>query len=145
VPDAASQPAVFDTNILASAFTSPRGAPRALLEYALHGDVQLVTSPALLDEFEDCLVDVFRYERRMAAATRSAIEDIALVVEPASVPQVCRDPDDDHVLAAGVTGRAEYIVTRDKDLLTLGSYEGIPIVEPAPFLHLVRERLQAPD
>ena len=142
MPDAASQPAVFDTNILASAFTSPRGAPRALLEYALHGDVQLVTSPALLDKFEDCLVEV-RYERRMAAATRSAIEDIALVVEPASVPQVCRDPDDDHVLAAGVTGRAEYIVTRDKDLLTLGSYEGIPIVEPAPFLHLVRERLQA--
>ena len=46
-------------------------------------------------------------------------------------------------LAAGVTGRAEYIVTRDKDLLSLGSYEGIPIVEPAPFLHLVRERLQA--
>ena len=39
------------------------------------------------------------------------------------------DPDDDHVLAAAVTGAADLIASGDKrDLLSLGSYQGIPTV-----------------
>ena len=42
---------------------------------------------------------------------------------------VLADPDDDHVLAAALTGAADLIATGDKrDLLPLGSYQGIPIV-----------------
>ena len=37
--------------------------------------------------------------------------------------------NDDHVLAAALTGAADLIATGDKrDLLPLGSYQGIPIV-----------------
>ncbi len=55
---------------------------------------------------------------------------IAVVVSPQAVPRVVpTDPDDDHVLAAALAGAADIIASGDKrDLLPLGSYQGIPIV-----------------
>ena len=64
---------------------------------------------------------------------RSELESTAEVVTPARVPRVVRDPDDDQVLAAAVEGRAEAIVTGDRDLLDLGSHAGIQILAPARF------------
>jgi putative PIN family toxin of toxin-antitoxin system len=49
----------------------------------------------------------------------------------------CRDPDDDWVLATGLAGEAEAIVTGDDDLLVLGSYRGIPILSPRQFIERV--------
>jgi putative PIN family toxin of toxin-antitoxin system len=52
---------------------------------------------------------------------------------------VAQDPDDDYVLARAVQGGAEYIVTGDSDLLTLGKYRGISIVTPADFVNILVE------
>lgn len=39
------------------------------------------------------------------------------------------DPDDDHVIAAAITGQADLIASGDKrDHLPMGSFQGIPIV-----------------
>ena len=57
----------------------------------------------------------------------------ATLVVPATMPAVCRDPDDDKFLAAALEGAAGYIVSEDGDLLELGSYEGIPIVTAQSF------------
>jgi len=48
--------------------------------------------------------------------------------------QVCRDPDDDNILAAAVSGKCDCIITGDKDLLVLKEYEGIDIFSPRDFL-----------
>lgn len=50
---------------------------------------------------------------------------------------VCRDPNDDRVLEVAVNGQAEAIITGDKDLLSLGPYEGIEIIDPARYLSRV--------
>ena len=47
--------------------------------------------------------------------------------------RVCRDPDDDQILATAVAARADCLVTGDTDLLVLDRYAGIPIVRPADF------------
>jgi hypothetical protein len=51
-------------------------------------------------------------------------------VAPQAVPRVVSsDPDDDHVLAAALAACADLIASGDRrDLLPLGSYEGIPII-----------------
>ncbi len=69
-------------------------------------------------ELEECLLEIFHFERLAAAATCEAIERLATMVEPIAVPAVCRDPDDDQVLAAALTGGVTHLVTRDKDLLS---------------------------
>ena len=55
-------------------------------------------------------------------------------VTPQRRIMACRDPKDDIVLEVAVTGRADFIVTGDNDLLVLHPFEGIPIIGPAEFL-----------
>jgi putative PIN family toxin of toxin-antitoxin system len=134
---------VLDTNIIVSAILSERGAARALLNLAREGAVDLVISPVLLEELEEVLE---RFMSRDAATEiRSAMEEIAYVIEPEFVPAITRDPDDNHVLAAAVTARVRYLVTRDQDLLSVGSHGGVVILEPAPALHRIRAALEEAD
>ncbi len=60
---------------------------------------------------------------------------LAEIVQPAVVPEhVIRDPKDQIVLGCAVGGQADYIVSGDKDLLTLERYENIPIITATGFL-----------
>jgi uncharacterized protein len=54
------------------------------------------------------------------------------VIDVAPLPQpVCRDPDDDEVLALAAAASADLIVSGDNDLLVLDQFEGVPIVNAA--------------
>jgi len=56
---------------------------------------------------------------------------LCLGVLPASVPRVViADPDDDHVIAAALAAQAEIILSGDRHLLELGSYQNIRILNP---------------
>jgi len=63
--------------------------------------------------------------------------NVAIVVEPEIVPQVVRDPDDDHVLACALAAQADLIATGDTDLLDINAYRNISIVTPAEALRRV--------
>lgn len=122
---------LLDTNVLISAILF-RGLPRSLLDRAIRGELDLVTSPVLLDELERILTDRFQVPSELARLARSELEILAEAVVP-DVPAVSRDPDDDQVLAAAIVGEVEAIVTRDRDLLVLESHRGIAILSPAEF------------
>ena len=47
---------------------------------------------------------------------------------------VRRDPEDDKFLECAVAGRAEYLMTGDRDLREFGSYRGITILTVGGFL-----------
>ena len=51
---------------------------------------------------------------------------------------IVRDPNDDMILTCAVAGTADSVVTRDDDLLSLETYEGITIVTPEAFLAFLR-------
>ena len=50
------------------------------------------------------------------------------------IVDTCRDPKDDKFLACAVEGHAHYLVTGDKDLLTIRRYRGVAVVNPGQFL-----------
>lgn len=128
--------AVIDTNVLIAALLW-RGPPHALLEHVRAGTVSLVSSPAPLAEradvigrskFDAILTKANTSRERSLAEVRQLLE----VIEPPPLPQpVCRDPDDDQVLALALAAKAELIITGDDDLLSMRSFEGIPIIPPA--------------
>jgi predicted nucleic acid-binding protein len=46
-------------------------------------------------------------------------------------------PEDDQILAAAVSAKAEYLVTGDKKLQQLGTYQGVRVISPRAFLDLL--------
>ncbi len=123
---------LLDTNVLIAAFIA-RGTCSELLEHCARNHT-LVTSKPLLRELEEKLAGKFGYARQETRDVLALLQGKMEVVEPASLnPPVCRDPDDDVVLATALTGTCDCIVTGDKDLLVLEQFREIPILVPAEF------------
>jgi putative PIN family toxin of toxin-antitoxin system len=128
---------VLDTNVLVSALHFG-GRPRRLLDDVLRGDHTLVIGAAILGELEAVLVETCGWASDRAAAVRAELDAIAEVVTPVEVPRVCRDPDDDQILAIAVIGTVDALVTGDADLLALGAHGGVNISSIADFEVLAR-------
>jgi putative PIN family toxin of toxin-antitoxin system len=62
------------------------------------------------------------------------------VVMPTSTPTVCRDPDDDKLFACALEGRADYIVSEDRDVLAVARYEGIRTMSASDFIILLESQ-----
>jgi uncharacterized protein len=127
---------VADTNVLVSGLLW-RGAPHTILELARSGALTLLSSPALYAELAEVL-ERPKFRRILEAAqvkTQSLLRQVERLVEIVEAPPLprpmSRDADDDTVLALALAARADLIVTGDRDLLSLGSYDGIPILDPA--------------
>jgi putative PIN family toxin of toxin-antitoxin system len=78
---------------------------------------------------------------RLGLSSAAILNDLQLLAElvtpvPLSMP-VCRDPDDDAVLAVALSAQADLIVSGDADLLDLREYQGIPIVTAAEALRII--------
>lgn len=58
-------------------------------------------------------------------------------VEISGTLKACRDPKDDMILETALRGRADAVITGDRDLLVLHPFESIPILTPARWLERV--------
>ena len=133
---------VPDTNVIVSALIWG-GMPYRLLEAAVADDIELYTSPDLMTELRNLLAR--RHLAARFAQQRSSVEqavrfyeELAIAVSPLATPAaVPRDADDDHVVAAALAANSEVLVSGDRDLLSLGSYEGLRIVTVAKALEMI--------
>ena len=121
---------VFDTNVYISAALYGRLAER-VLELASANKVTLITSEVILEKLYEKLIDKLVWSENQVQLFLATIRDLAEVLEPdfelAVVPD---DPDDNRIIECAIAGNAGLIVTYDKDLLRLQSYEGVGIITP---------------
>lgn len=134
--------AVLDTNVVLSGLLW-HGTPHALLDRVREGTLTFISSPALLAELAEAIARP-KFDAILARSNtsreRSLVEarELTEVIAPPPLPEpVCRDPDDDAVLALGVAANVDFIVSGDKDLLDLKTFLGIAIVTPAEALRLI--------
>ena len=134
---------VLDTNLVFSALLW-RGATHQLLNALRdHPTAQLCSSTALLEELSDIhtrpaatkqLALIGKTPRDVLADYLTIIE----LVEPQPLPApVCRDPDDDQVLACALATEATLIISGDGDLLDLVTFRSIPILPAAQALQFI--------
>jgi uncharacterized protein len=136
--------AVLDSTILVSAFLTPGGAADAVLQGGMEDrfrcylaaesiaeTTRRLLAPRLQQRYAYTAADVgvFALTLRASFTVFSALPPLSGIV---------RDPNDDMILACAVAAAAEYVVTRDLDLLSLGTYAGIAIMTPEAFLAFLR-------
>lgn len=123
---------VADTNTVVSALLWG-GPPAAVLAAARERRITLFTSAALLAELEDVfsrpkfaarIREVGSSVPQLLAGYRALVS----IVRPVALAPTTRDPDDDQVLACALAAAATLIVTRDRDLLDLGSFRQIRLL-----------------
>ena len=127
---------VIDTNVLISGLFSTTSIPARAVEKAVT-KAQLVASIETLRELIEKLHSP-KFDRYVPRERRDALlERVASLVEIIEVLQsirASRDPTDDKFVEAAVNGRADVIVTGDKDLLDLNPFRGVATMTPADYL-----------
>jgi uncharacterized protein len=126
---------VCDTNVLVAGIVA-EGLCREILESHLP-EHEPILSKFLWDELVGKLKSKFGLHADDLPIL-SLYRGRAVWVEPTRLTKrVCRDADDDWVLATARAGGAEMILTGDADLLVLESWDGIDIVTARAFLELL--------
>jgi uncharacterized protein len=123
---------VPDTNVLVAALVA-KGLCSEVVTHAIR-ERSLVSSVALLDELDEVLRAKFRVTPSVAAFLKLFRKEIRLVEPVILSKQICRDADDDLVLATAVAAKADLIVTGDADLLVLASHAGTAIITPRQYV-----------
>lgn len=133
--------AVLDTNVVASALLWG-GEPLRLLQAGREQRLALFTSTPLLAELTDILARP-KFGKKIAASqlTVDQLVDryaaLAALVRPLTLTGVAPDPDDDVVLGTALAAHAEWIVTGDKPLLSVGTHQGVRIVGVGQALQII--------
>ena len=131
---------VLDTNQHISAIIRPNGHPAQIVKLWRIGLIELAISPFILEEFE-AVVHRPRIQQKYnlsdadIAEYLEVLSTFAVIVPGAiTVNAVPDDPDDDIIIACAIEAEADMIISGDQHLLSLGSYQGIPIVKAVDFL-----------
>ncbi len=126
--------AVFDTNIFVSAIAFPGGRAEEAVIKAAQGDVELVVSKPIIRGTLDVLARKFDRSAEELARVAVFLSDLGEVVAPRAKLKVFDDEPDNRILECAVAGGVDVIVTGDRAMLDLGSYEGIRMMTLREFL-----------
>ncbi len=113
--------AVVDTCVWVSALINPKGFPARIVEHLQRGDFVSATSKGILYEL-NAVLHRPRIRTKYGLIPEAIslhvrkIESHSVLVSPGAPLKLCRDPWDDHILAAAQAAKADYLVSRDDDL-----------------------------
>lgn len=138
---------LLDANTFVSFLLSraqARSAVGAILGAASRRTLVLLFSDALAAEVRETVASRSHLRERIAT---KEVEELILAVsrmaeplDPIShaMPEIGRDRKDDYLIAHAVLGRADYLVSWDKDLLDLGTVAEVRIAKPGDIVQLLR-------
>jgi putative PIN family toxin of toxin-antitoxin system len=124
---------VFDTNTFISAFVYG-GRPEEAYRLALQRKITLITSPAIMQETARILKEKINWDRDKIEEVLRQIAQVAKIVRPKKTLKVIEDESDNRILEAAVKGKADFIVSGDKHLLSLKKFENLSIIKAADLI-----------
>ena len=136
---------VLDTNQLVSSLLASRGLQRRLVDAWRDRGYLLLLGPEQIEEIGDVLLrPKIARKYRISAADRAGLVELlrseAVLLPRVEGPGVCRDPDDDRLLGSAAAGGADLLVTGDRDLLSIGRFEGVEILDARSFLAVLERQ-----
>lgn len=128
---------VIDTNVIASAIFFG-GKPYQLLRYIMDGQVDVVASKEIVDEYEEIVLRL--KQKYPSISTRIPLQEILgrfEIIRVTTDIHISRDPDDDKFISCAIDGKCLYIVSGDRDLLDIENYGDIEILTVVDFLNRI--------
>jgi len=125
---------VIDTNIFVSAFIWG-GNPQAVLEKWFKGKFSLLISPYLLSEILKVLKR-FDFQKENLNSLKRILEEQCIKIIPKTKVNICRDKKDNDILSLCQDGRADFLISGDKDLLVLKKFKNTKIISPKQFFKI---------
>ena len=135
---------VLDANVFVSALISRAGPPARVLQQWEEERFAVVISEAILQELDRVLHYPRLYQKYKLSEERISrflglLRTQCALVEPTiKLSVIKRDPTDDRYLECAIAGNADIIVSGDKHLLELATYQNIQILSPAGFLAFLK-------
>src|SRR4030043_388104 len=127
----------LDTNVLVSAMAT-RGLCADVLRETLTSH-QLVVSAPLFNELTRVLRQKLQIPDKLINDAIEILQQDAHFAIPSTLSDVkIRDKDDLTILSSALNGKADLLVTGDKELLDLGRIQDMEIVSPRGFWKRIR-------
>ncbi|HSB32497.1 MAG TPA: putative toxin-antitoxin system toxin component, PIN family [Candidatus Sulfobium mesophilum] len=127
---------VFDTNIFVSAFVILGSLAEKAILKIIEGDDTLLLSKGILDELLTVLSTKFSRDREEISRVAVILSEMTEWVKPTLQIGVLKDEPDNRVLECAVAGKADVIVTGDKEMLRLTNYERTKLVSLKAYLEV---------
>jgi putative PIN family toxin of toxin-antitoxin system len=128
---------ILDTNVIIAAFAT-HGLCHSVFELCID-QYEIFTSQHIIEEVEENLSDKFKMPKGVVfAVIENLRENSTLAIADELAAPICRDPDDDRILGFAHSTQSEFIITGDRDLLSLKTFENTKIVTPREFWENVR-------
>ncbi len=122
---------VLDTNILISGFKDEYSYEKKIINAVIKGEIEAFANRQTLRENKLLLRQVVvspEYHKQL----NDFFTQLNHVINRRKI-NIVQDPQDNKILESAVEARADYLITSDNDLLGLGKYQNIKIVNPAQF------------
>ena len=135
---------VLDTVVFVRALINPYSrSGRLLSEFS--DRYTIIVSKATAQELLEVIQrpELARKYRSLAKIGPRQVIDLlskAEAVEIGTPPSVVRNPKDDIFVATALAGRADYLVSEDKDVLALGNTARVPIINTQIFIELLESK-----
>jgi uncharacterized protein len=127
---------VLDTNVLISALLSLSSSSNLIFRRTFREGVVVYSEETLAELFEK--IHLPRFDKYVPLSRRTTFyHDFKMAAFPITVAyslQVCRDPKDEKFLELAKSANADFIISKDADLLVLHPFDGIPILNVPQFL-----------
>lgn len=134
---------VADTNTIISGLLW-KGNKFKLLQEAEKENIRLFTNKEILKEIEQ----VIDYDQLQKYIAESGLTKEQLLEKINSLCHiifgeklnidVCRDPDDNKIIECAIHAKANFIISGDKDLLSLKEYKNIKIISTEDILKILK-------
>jgi putative PIN family toxin of toxin-antitoxin system len=124
---------VIDTNVIASAMFFG-GRPRELLELLVSHKLDAYATADIITEYQETAEELcLRYPEKTVRLPLTVIISAIKMIKLTTVINICRDPDDDKFIECAIDAKCLYIISGDKDLLSIGNYHQVQIVTVSEF------------
>ncbi len=131
---------VADTMIWVSYCTRKNGFSHRVIERAHRQRVRIVASEYILNELSETLLEDLKESRRFAGMARNQVIRIARIIDiPNAIPSFLpADPKDNAIIQTALSGKVDYLVTLDTEILKLGKIQDVEIITPMQWNHRLR-------